>query len=650
MNYLKSFGVATRLSAGFGFLLILMVGLTIYSVTKVDQINRDLATINDVNSVKQRYAINYRGSVHDRAIAVRDVTLVTTEAERKQTEALIEKLAGSYAENEKRMADMVASPVGATEQEKKLLAEIASIQAQTNPLVGKITSLQDNGDSEAARKVLLEQARPLFVAWLGAINKFIDYQETLNKSVGGEVRYTASRFASLSFAALGIAAVLSLIAAVLAARSILVPLSKLQHSLQGMAEGDLEADHGLEARTDEIGSLARTVAALRDSISEKAEREANAEAKRVMTERQRLEQDAQERNILAQHTAEAVDVLGDALQALAAGDLTREIKSPFITSLDKLRVDFNRAVANLRDAMSTVGQNARSIAAGSQEIRSATDDLSKRTEQQAASVEETAAALEEITTTVSDSSNRAQEAGELVRETKVHAERSGIVVRDAVAAMGKIERSASEIATIIGVIDEIAFQTNLLALNAGVEAARAGDAGKGFAVVAQEVRELAQRSAKAAKEIKELINASNAHVQRGVSLVAETGKALDQIVVQVQRVDGNVGVIVQASREQAVGLKEINTAVNTMDQGTQQNAAMVQETTAAAHGLAKEADVLFELVRRFKIESNASSKVNSVASHVRNPQTTPSPARQMLARVAESFRGNAALASDWEAF
>ncbi len=149
--------------------------------------------------------------------------------------------------------------------------------------------------------------------------------------------------------------------------------------------------------------------------------------------------------------------------------------------------------------------------------------------------------------------------------------------------MGKIEKSAGEIANIIGVIDEIAFQTNLLALNAGVEAARAGEAGKGFAVVAQEVRELAQRSAKAAKEIKELINASNEHVKSGVALVGNTGKALQEIVTQVMQVDGNVGAIVEASKEQATGLKEINTAVNTMDQGTQQNAAMVEETTAAAY-------------------------------------------------------------------
>ena len=217
--------------------------------------------------------------------------------------------------------------------------------------------------------------------------------------------------------------------------------------------------------------------------------------------------------------------------------------------------------------------------------------------------------------------------------------------------MGMIEKSAGEIANIIGVIDEIAFQTNLLALNAGVEAARAGDAGKGFAVVAQEVRELAQRSAKAAKEIKELINASNGHVKNGVTLVGDTGKALLQIVTQVVQVDGNVVAIVEASKEQATGLKEINIAVNTIDQGTQQNAAMVEETSAAAHSLSREAAQLFELIGQFNIGTAAvTHRLPSVANVHSRPVT--SPARQMTAKVAHAFNGNAALKSgdSWEEF
>ncbi|MBY4633051.1 HAMP domain-containing methyl-accepting chemotaxis protein [Rhizobium croatiense] len=656
MKSIQNFGIAVRLALGFSFLILLMAGLSIYAEVKVEEINSNLETINDVNSVKQRFAINYRGSVHDRAIAIRDVTLVTSADERKAAEALIEKLAASYAENEKRMADMVASPAGATDQEKSILKEIADIHAKTNPLVAQIIALQEKGDGEAARKILLEQARPSFDAWLGAINKFIDYQEALNKSIGGDVRSTASGFKPIVLRALGIAALLSVLAAVITARTIFGPLAKLQLSLKAMAEGNLDGDRRLEARGDEIGKLARAVAGLRDAISAKAEREADAEARRAVAERHRLEQDADERRTLAEQTDRAVGQLGSALQALADGDLTQQIGTPFIPTLEKLRADFNSAVEKLRAAMQKVAENASAIAAGAQEIRSASDDLAKRTEQQAASVEETAAALEEITTTVADSSNRAQEAGQLVRKTKDNAERSGSVVRDAVDAMGKIESSATEIGSIIGVIDEIAFQTNLLALNAGVEAARAGEAGKGFAVVAQEVRELAQRSAKAAKEIKELINASNGHVKSGVALVGETGKALQEIAVQVQQVDGNVGAIVGASQEQATGLKEINTAVNRMDQGTQQNAAMVEEATAAAHKLAKEADALFQLLGQFNIGGAvASRRISQPAPAAQHAQPVASPARQMVARVTKSFQGNAtqgnaALAGNWEEF
>ncbi len=346
-----------------------------------------------------------------------------------------------------------------------------------------------------------------------------------------------------------------------------------------------------------------------------------------------------------------VDQLAESLQALSNGNLTQEVATPFIPTLERLRVDFNAATSKLRTAMQGVAENATGIAAGARQIRSASDDLSKRTEQQAASVEETAAALEEITTTVADSSNRAQEAGELVQRTRKNAERSGTVVRSAVDAMGMIETSSAEIGNIIGVIDEIAFQTNLLALNAGVEAARAGDAGKGFAVVAQEVRELAQRSAKAAKEIKELIAASNEHVKRGVALVGETGKALDEIVSQVQQVNGNVLAIVESSKEQAVGLKEINTAVNTMDQGTQQNAAMVEESTAAAHSLAREADALFQLLGQFNIGGGMASLPSRPIVATAASKPVVSAARTMAAKVSAAFHGDAATASGgWDEF
>ncbi len=293
------------------------------------------------------------------------------------------------------------------------------------------------------------------------------------------------------------------------------------------------------------------------------------------------------------------------------------------------------------------------IDGGANEIRASADDLAKRTEQQAASVEETAAALEQITTAVKDSTRRAQEAGSLVAHTKAEAERSGEVVRRAVVAMQQIEKSSSEISSIISVIDEIAFQTNLLALNAGVEAARAGEAGKGFAVVAQEVRELAQRSASAAKDIKGLITASNEHVQSGVALVGQTGEALTKISTEVVEINGHVSAIVEAAQEQSSGLQQINTAVNQMDQDTQKNAAMVEETNAASHSLARELTALAQLLAQFRLSEAGRSSVPAqavVAAVARPALVVSSPARSLGRKVAAAFSGRSAAAESWEEF
>jgi methyl-accepting chemotaxis protein len=260
---------------------------------------------------------------------------------------------------------------------------------------------------------------------------------------------------------------------------------------------------------------------------------------------------------------------------------------------------------------------------GAGEIAAAADDLSKRTEQQAASLEQTAAALDQITATVSKTAEGAAQADAVVASARRDAESSGEVVRQAIDAMGAIEASARKIADIIGVIDEIAFQTNLLALNAGVEAARAGDAGRGFAVVASEVRALAQRSAAAAKEIKALIQTSSGQVAQGVDLVHKTGGTLTRIVDQVSAVTDVVSLIATSAREQATGLHQINSAINEMDSVTQRNAAMVEQSTAASHGLLHDAQALGDLVARFKI---GDGRVDQTAPPVRRSRPALQPA------------------------
>ncbi|WP_143324327.1 PAS domain-containing methyl-accepting chemotaxis protein [Caulobacter sp. FWC2] len=298
-----------------------------------------------------------------------------------------------------------------------------------------------------------------------------------------------------------------------------------------------------------------------------------------------------------------VAFIGAALAKLAEGDLTARVQQNLIPSLDQLRVDFNAAAEALHEALAQVASGSSAIHSGADDIAQASDDLSRRTEQQAASLEKTAAALDEITATVRRSAQSAQQTNATVSLTRTEAEESGRVVDRAVEAMAQIEASSQQISQIIGVIDEIAFQTNLLALNAGVEAARAGEAGRGFAVVAQEVRALAQRSAEAAREIKALISNSTQQVERGVGLVNQTGKALQFIVGKVAEIDALVAEITVSAQEQSTGLVEVNTAINHMDQVVQQNAAMVEQATAASHALTGEAGDLATVVSRFTLKT-----------------------------------------------
>ncbi|MDE0933329.1 MAG: methyl-accepting chemotaxis protein [Novosphingopyxis baekryungensis] len=356
-------------------------------------------------------------------------------------------------------------------------------------------------------------------------------------------------------------------------------------------------------------------------------------------------------NTAAAAQQQIVSALGEGLQKLASSDLTFRIDQAFPSDYEQLRLNYNEALESVSEVMSAVVDAASGINNGAGDIRQASDDLSQRTEQQAASLEETAAAMDEITSTVRQAAEGASNANKLVGQTRSEAEESGKIVERAVSAMNGIERASSEISEIISVIDGIAFQTNLLALNAGVEAARAGDAGKGFAVVASEVRALAQRSADAAKDVKSKIMASSQQVDAGVELVSETGKSLQRIIAGVGELSTMFATIADSAEQQANGLQQVNTAVSEMDGVTQQNAAMVEQATAAARSLSEEANALAQQVSRFNIGGRGSRASQSPPVH--QLQARAANAARQLSRPAPAARsvGNAALADDdWSEF
>ncbi|OLP49176.1 methyl-accepting chemotaxis protein [Allorhizobium taibaishanense] len=468
------------------------------------------------------------------------------------------------------------------------------------------------------------------------------------------VTYTVTIIATLVITFAGLLIIL---------RRVLRPIAGLTASMNSLAEGKTHQSIPYLERPDEIGDMAQSVEVFRQAAIRNAQLEAEAEENRQRSELERVEVQRRAEADAQERLEKATGALAGGLKRMAEGDLLCEIQEEFAPQFEALRHDFNRSVAQLRAALLNVGQAAAAVRNGSGEISQASDNLSKRTEQQAASLEETAAALEQITANVKSTSQRTGDARDLVRNTRTRAEHSGTVVNNAVTAMGRIEEASAKITQIISVIDEIAFQTNLLALNAGVEAARAGEAGKGFAVVAQEVRELAQRSANAAKEIKALIANSEVAVGDGVKLVNDTGRGLTEIAELVQAINAHMDAIATAAQEQSVGLGEVNVAVNHMDQATQQNAAMVEEMSAAGAGLADEAAKLADLIASFKTgnQSNAMASIGNrqdsgrqVLSQPARAMTQPAASVSRAARPAMASGRSAAAAvtarDNWEEF
>lgn len=510
--------------------------------------------------------------------------------------ARLNVLKGLYAERREYWKNTTLPPTLATKLYSEVLTKGDVFWKQLDTAyLPAVTS----GDA-AAVSAALPGLKESFHVHEAAVNELVEMSNAYLKT---REQFAAEETAQREKLALGggIALTLTALGAVLfIRRRALNPLGRISAYMTSMAEGKYDQTVPYSTRNDEIGEIAAAVEVFRRAGLEKQRLEEEAEIARMRAEGERADREKQ-RLMEAETLRIVVETLGAGLNRLAECNIRMTIDEPFEPHFESLRRDFNNSIATFHATLEEVLSETNGLYDNSQEMRAAADNLSQRTEQQAAALEETSAALEEVTSTVRSSAERTQDTRNLVREAKECAIASGEVVRSAVSAMQRIEKASSEIGQIIGVIDDIAFQTNLLALNAGVEAARAGEAGKGFAVVAQEVRELAQRSATAAREIKGLIGNSAVEVSSGVELVGETGQALDRIQGFVARVDTNIDAIATAAKEQATGLQEISSAIQRIDQMTQQNAAMVEETTAISHTLAEGASHMTKLVGRFQL-------------------------------------------------
>jgi methyl-accepting chemotaxis protein len=513
--------IRARLILGFGVVLVALVALTVIAIGRVEMVRARLDDIIDVNGVKERYAINFRGSVHDRSIAVRDVTLVSA-AELPSVIDHIHALADQYDKAAAPLAKIYAERTDITAQERAIYARVNAAQQQSMPLVQQVISLQQAGDVAGARKILLDEARPALVEWLAGINALIDFQEHLNQEEAAEARTISTDFRWLMI-------VLTLVACGVGIAIVYAIVRNITQALGAEPGEVVELAESIRA-----GNLARQI------------------------------------------------------------DLRRGDTSSVMAAMARMQQRLAEIVTQVRDA-------AQGMAAATEQIAMGNADLSTRTERQALELEQASGALEQFDSSVAANTQSAGSADELAKHASATSAQGGTAVGQVVNTMRAISESSNRIEDIISVIDSIAFQTNLLSLNAAVEAARAGAQGRGFAVVASEVRMLAQRCATAAKEIKELIATSSARIGEGEHQVDAAGTTISNVVEASRRVTHIMETIHQACLAQAHQIGEVRDVIGSLEQNTQQNVTLVQQSAAAAQTLKQQAQGLLDAAQVFTL-------------------------------------------------
>lgn len=593
---------------------------------------------------------------------------------------------------------------------------IASVQEPLVDYLSSVQDALDIAEFDPATGALMANtSNELYGTMLVDIHAAVEARQTeIQDETYG--MYTASVADALVFTIIAIVSIfLSVAITVLVIRSLTGPISKMVRAMKDLADNKLDTQIPGEDLSNEIGQMASAVAIFRDNaverdrlvLAEEASRAATAEAERKTlaektleaerkAEAERIEREQSELKAAQSKRLEdemarvigsarrgdftarmveefeepsmreiksAVNALVESvedglshtigfLHNLSQGNLTARIVGDFEGAFANLKSDANNTASELTKAIEQISVSGGEILGNTNEIATAAEDVAKRTELTAATLEETAAALEEITISVSGAAEGADKAKHIVDEAISRADKSSIVVKNAVTAMGEIKKNSDEVSKTIQVIDDIAFQTSLLALNASVEAARAGESGRGFMVVASEVRALAQRASEAAGTISSLIENSTAQVQNGVKLVDEAGSALTSMAGAIGEISTHVSTIAMSSGEQSRAIGEINGAVGKLDHATQRNAAMFEETTAATHSLSAAAQGMVELVSKFDIgtKPDTSGKVVSLAE-AKKPSSAPENTRPAEQKTVNGGAPQAPASSEgWDEF
>ena len=622
-------GISAKFLVAFAILLTVMAAMGTFAVIKIGEVNALSADL--------------RGRWLPASQAVGDIHAFVSQYRIKQSAHIAASLPAQKVRHGKlihaaqtaidgRMSDYEA--LLATEEQKTAFAKL---KQDWGTYTTQNTQLLNVSDTDvAAAKTLFEgDSLTSFYTVEDDILQLIDLNAKGASAVSAQSANIYAQARGFIIAAAGAGVLIALAMMAFMMQNIARPIARMSEAVARLVEGDLNVEVPGTRRHDELGSLARALDRFKELFT--------ADQARTQAELER-----------ARATQGTIDAIGSGLAALAEGNLTHRVPENGQGALGKLHVDFNEAASQLAGVMEDIVGGCDAIRRGTDEIASASGDLSRRTEHQATSIAETSRTLSEFTNTVRVTADNTRQTSGRLATTRQTAEKVDSTANQAITAMRAIESSSREMSEIVGVIDGIAFQTNLLALNAGVEAARAGDAGKGFAVVANEVRALAQRSADAAKDIKTLITTSSEQVSGGVALVASSGDALREIVSEVAAISGLVDEIAEAAAKQAAGIDEISAMVTSMDEFTQQNAAMVEESSASTHNLSEETMRLVEQLHRFRLDGGVSSYAAATRrtspTTDRPPVELPSFSARRPAPPAVSGANALKIDEDWSEF